>query len=790
MREYILKRYDEYRNVLIMRDEKKYAEAFLFLLFAPFFPQMTDDKMYSNIYGVFIDRYRTSDLNKDYIYVKNTLEELISKRAKLRNDLLELMVSYIRDESAIEKVHWFVYDLVVDVYFNDKRTNMFAWLNIAKRYKNQRCRKMIISAPMGLGKSFAIAERLARSRYRAVIFAPDMNLRNYLTDKINRIAGDGTAVAIEGITDVNCPEYGNITGARQLNKNIKPTACNRCGRKKRGECETWNQKWQSWQSRILVACHAQYEAFYRLDCVKYWYNHKNNSWQMRDFFIVDENILDKHLFELPSIDLGEFKQYHLIFNKYRRSGLAAFKKAINRIEEVITLRDESLFIPVIDKDLNLSKDENKLLKRLLKRGYEREKLRMPAKNLTNLLCMAIRNGCAYDEYSGNIYCGNDKEVKFPLGDNVPFHIFFDATNVPDYLMHSIFPGGPRAIIRMTLDISPLGELRLFHTNNSDLPRGRVKEFIRRLEIYCKNIINEHGTRARYFLVTTGQDEKSKIFRGYEHFIENIFKDKGIKVLKKKKDTEESEANEITASDNDRFEYNYNYAVLRHFGDLRGTNVAKDCDIGLLLGKYKSPDAVEVVWSIPYLDNEAISAIGEEDYILIADMKEKTYIGDDYVYRYRAPFERINMIAEWKRNSENEQALGRTRFLFHPVIFYAVTKDSIKDYDLFKNHADRIKYETDSFGISLFAEKGDSMYIFSEEAIDATLKHETKFTSKEIQEKASKRCISLDLKPPVETTIRKHIRKYIEEHPHLNITRTWEHNTWVYRASKTPSSKNP
>ena len=47
-------------------------------------------------------------------------------------------------------------------------------------------------------------------------------------------------------------------------------------------------------------------------------------------------------------------------------------------------------------------------------------------------------------------------------------------------------------------------------------------------------------------------------------------------------------------------------------------------------------------------------------------------------RYKKEYALVDEISRWKRTTENEQALGRTRFLHHDVTFFIVTKDPISE----------------------------------------------------------------------------------------------------------------
>ncbi len=772
-----------HRRAWASRKKEDILSTFLALLFSPFYSDtcLGLDKTLSMIAGM----YEKADKKKDEKYVRAVLEDMLSPT--LAKDLRDVIVEYLKTSGISDSLHWFLYDLIVRIYFYDQRSELMSWAEEALKWRDKGSRRFIVNAPMGLGKTYAIYTALATGRYSAVVFSPDKTLRDNMVKRINEIARRELASVVEGIDKSNCDAFENVIESWRNFKNNKPAACKKCGKKWDG-CKTWAQKLAGGESKVLVTTHAQYEAFYESpQYLTHWYDPSIEDWRLRDFFVIDESIIDKHLFESPSVGLDQFIQFHALINKYWESRNAEFRDGINKIHAAISLRGKSVFIPYIKKDYKLSNSEDGKLNQLIKRAYAQENLKPPPKNIKGLLTQAIRAGCAYDSNSKMIYFSVAGDDGYLLKETKPMHVFFDASEVPEFLMNKLFPEyGTEKIPRKTFDIPPLGQLTLYHTNNEDLPRSRCKNFEKRLKIYCKRIVRKHGVRARCFVATLGQDQDAVAYKGYENMVEEIFKKERMRVFRKKKGDEDEydQQSALQEFDQERPEPNYGYVVLRHYGDIRGTNIAKDCDVGLVLGKFKVPDAVEIAWAIPFLSADVVAKAQEKGYVEIEAIRPPEFHGKIKTYRYTEEYNIVNVIAEWKRDSENEQAIGRTRFLFHPVVFYAITKDDMAGYAMFRKHADKMRCQLDGFGIDLFAGHGNDMAYFSKWAMDEILwvqkgAPQYRFTAKDVGEEANRIAALYDAAGPQERAVRDHIPEYLDEHYRKAWSREWIGNTWVY-----------
>jgi len=263
---------------------------------------------------------------------------------------------------------------------------------------------------------------------------------------------------------------------------------------------------------------------------------------------------------------------------------------------------------------------------------------------------------------------------------------------------------------------------------------------------------KHGRHNRYFVATTGSSETTKGRSGYERIAGKIFEARGIRILGKGIDVKEEEKIKIEMRKS-----NHGYVVVRHYGHLRGTNVAIHANIGILLGKYKVSDALEVAWSIPFIQDVPVSAIEQDGSVRIKDMQDHFVRNKVKSRRYKSEFECINRIVEWQQRAEFEQAIGRTRFIMHDVTIYAVTKDDISPLGIFETPEEQIRLDED--GMIIFGDREDSTYFFSKKALDVILTGQNSFTKTELLHEVPRIARMFRVKPPEVEAVEGHIRRY-------------------------------
>jgi len=134
-----------------------------------------------------------------------------------------------------------------------------------------------------------------------------------------------------------------------------------------------------------------------------------------------------------------------------------------------------------------------------------------------------------------------------------------------------------------------------------------------------------------------------------------------------------------------------HIVSGHYGNIRGINGAKDCDVGIMLGSFMPSDAVEIAMALEFIKLESL----EKD-ITVTKNNLWTWKDTNSVRTYNEEFAIIGEMAKVYRHSEHRQALARTRYIFHDVDFYIISKDLVSDYDPYLNKIESNHYREDLF----------------------------------------------------------------------------------------------
>ena len=142
--------------------------------------------------------------------------------------------------------------------------------------------------------------------------------------------------------------------------------------------------------------------------------------------------------------------------------------------------------------------------------------------------------------------------------------------------------------------------------------------------------------------------------------------------------------------------------------------------------------MEVAWSIPFLNKtQAIANAANSGHKLISIKDMKTGAKHNKRY-YKDEFDVVEKIVLWKRNTENEQALGRPRFLFHDVDFFVVTKDDMTRYGIFQGDYDNLpKLKEYKYGDIIQQFKVNSQMLPVAKSIDRMLEESNFFSKNQI-----------------------------------------------------------
>ncbi|MDD4981087.1 MAG: hypothetical protein PHC54_07535 [Candidatus Omnitrophica bacterium] len=745
------------------------AEDFLRILFAPI---VGLDCLLNTAHEMFRRRYEDIDKTKNAEYVMSSLEEIINDTSSPYPAILTREIEgYLggNPEEAlgvlILRSHELIRELLVSVYLFRERKGLLSWPKEIDKLRRKGKRKAIINAPMGLGKTYQIAKALALSDYSAIVFMPTKKTRDDMFEQIKLYAPEDVLCVI-GRDDQNCTRYKKYQKFRKEDFSGNDDAiCADCEWYGHGEdvCKKLEQSDLMGKYRIIVTCHAQYPRFHEQF---HFIDGKDKEgipiYRARDYFIIDEDITTGYFLQNKGVAYDDFKEYNDWVQQYPKALETNFKEELNRLDAIYKEGTKPSFVLPTAKGFSLSirqasgrmsHGEAIKIGTWVATGLKEGHLEY---NLTKLIVDgAFNTGSSMhvDKKGKKIYF-NDSRV-YPLrsyqGEQLPFHVFFDATNVKDTIINRVFPPNEHEIPRIKYKCKPLGKMKYYHVQKTALPTREIRFLGRKVELYLKYVVWWEGGISRfkkvncrkinYFVVT----KKNQ----YEPYVKDVFKRIGIPIFK---DKEHRDTN--------------NYALVGHFGYLRGINDAMNCQVGILLGTWNFPPAVEMVWAMPLMGDKfrekMISKIcpnePEPKALPIEDMKRFVNMGKGVIRnKYKDDFDIIENLSQWKRDAENEQAIGRTRSLFNDATFYIVTKDDVQGYPVLASAEQRI----DKIGDEVFqpGHYSNSNYVPVMIVLDRIVKEGRTFTRKEVQDGANKILAEIGESPIKQGAVKKHIDRY-------------------------------
>lgn len=560
--------------------------------------------------------------------------------------------------------------LATHVYYHKHRERLSSWIKEARD-----CDALLVQAPLGLGKTMAISSALMENtKMSAIIFMPTTRMCKEMYDLF-----EGTDVfCIEGINPRNCDKFYSIMEQYNLKDFNRHYVCNRYKCEKRRRCRLIKQYEEARDHRIIITTHAQYKRFVQVDDDRLW--NKNGKSVERDFFVIDENIVSTRFMHPVEVPMAELNRDCNILEDGSFEGPVA-KNMKKLRDKVVELRESSLMAP-IDRDFFISDKDREEWLELIKttRAFNKQKIR----NLIEYYCWAIRNGFtvrmkelrSFEPMQQVLYLHNVErpyqELKEKCGKKTPKHVFFDATEFrADDIFKEYFPAD--RVKKLSFDdVKSLGLLRVHHVNNENLSRtsflfntGKKRE---KTEAYLNHIIEKHGTKINYFVITTSAHEK--------HIVEYF------------------ERRKIYLQGDPRKQRSSNgYLVICHYGNQKGINDARHCRVGILLGTYFKPVEVNAASSLPHIRD-----LLDRDYKINGEVVHYNMTGRVYEDRFSST---LGAIDNWIRSIEHEQGMGRTRHLYHDSVdFYVVSRDEVKDYAIMRD-AEHVVHDE---GVQLFRRK--------------------------------------------------------------------------------------
>tara|TARA_B100000614_G_scaffold228965_1_gene221064 strand:- start:207 stop:1241 length:1035 start_codon:yes stop_codon:yes gene_type:complete len=237
-----------------------------------------------------------------------------------------------------------------------------------------------------------------------------------------------------------------------------------------------------------------------------------------------------------------------------------------------------------------------------------------------------------------IYFANPKTFRFDK--KTPAHVFFDGTMFDRELLKNKLLDVEFEEVKIPIH-NPFWTLRAWQNINTDLPKYQVPKNVDKVKNLLAHLINEIGFQNR-FLILSSKDLRAEL----EPWVKQY---PGLQL------------------------------VMEHYGNLRGMNNAKDCNIAIVLGGYILSDAVEITMALDFIYKKFK---GHNPVPIKTSGNLWSWQGPKGIRKYKDEYEIVGDLAKKYRYAEYRQALARTRYLFHPVDFYILSKDRLTDYEPF------------------------------------------------------------------------------------------------------------
>lgn len=546
-----------------------------------------------------------------------------------------------------------------------KRDELLNWVN-----RKEKGKPLFVHAPMGLGKTYSIAQVLAaKSDLSAVVFMPTLKLcaefGDILEQHLKATHGAGCDTQknyyfVYGITNEECGDrFKKLIDIQKKKAGSRYDVCkNECPQK--AMCRVWTQYEEAKKARIIITTHCKYDVFYSRPDLHMWQTEVQETSEgeiakvvqrERDVFIIDEDLVLSNCYQPFSVEHRPFHNFIIRFSEFTQKWPEHEKQrkiALQFYGQVSACNKTTLITP-IERNFAFPEDLVKRWNRDFKLDYEFHPERdeddeTVSEDYGNYLGY-LQDGISYGAVS-EVH-GKVRRIFFPNTkvydlSGLPPHVFFDGTLLDAELLEKRIKG-VKIAEPDRIEVKPLWRRRLFQNTNSDLPASKILEDKEKVIRFVSELIAHRGLDHKYFFLTNEALEKAYL----KDFLEGERK-KGL----------------------DYF--------LAHFKGLRGINEAKDCDICVVLGSYNPPDAVEIASSLELIHktlpkNQNIKCLG----------KLWRWAGHGKTRRFYYPeFSSVGKMANIIRRSEQRQGMGRTRYLYHDVDFYVVSKDPVTEYEPF------------------------------------------------------------------------------------------------------------
>jgi len=583
-----------------------------------------------------------------------------------------------------------------DMSLDQKREELKGWVKRAKKGH-----ALFVEALMGIGKTYSITEVLSSDdNLSAVIFLPTNRLCHEVASELKMKICQKRGLPLEekdfekgespfdlrlkreylenevywadGINEKECLHFHEIVKRYRDNWIKKIDLCGKC--EINADCRFISHWKKAPLSRIVITSHQQYDHFHKQPNIRKWFKHGYDNRDMavsRDFFIIDEDLVLSQCYQ----PIGLYPEQVTAFVSTITNFIEDFddsREITNKIDILLAQINKcgttSLVRPI---------DPEFTIPRYIVKAWEDSFYYQPAiipewldwseavGNHLEIIENAIRLGFTVRKHKQTITDkhGDDVEIEvhmvyFPNPKSydlskLPPHIFFDGTKIDDDFLSKKLQN--IKFKPMNIKIKPLWRLRVWQNINTDLTKKGIPTDKAKVETLIRDLIAERGRDHKYFLITIKEIRERYL---------NQFLDR---------------------------EFPYLAPVIVHYGNLKGINEANECRVGIMLGSFLLSDAVEIAMAMEFIQDQIPKKQITKTYGKLWKWKET-----NTVRVYEDDYADVGELSKTLRHSEQRQAIARTRYLFHDVDFYILSKDLVSDYELFLPQAETDQYRADLF----------------------------------------------------------------------------------------------
>lgn len=605
-----------------------------------------------------------------------------------------------------------------DTYLDHYRTELSDWINHYEKGK-----ALFVDCLMGVGKTYSILKTLAeKSNISAVVFMPSNKLCREIVQKLkieilvlNPVLRNkyldvplesDTEYDLEeysgieeyhysreflryevyyadGINENECPKVEEIIGRYQKNWINKKLVCKKCEKEK--TCRFLHHVENAANARIIVTTHHQYDHFYHDDMLHSW--NVEGSKRPRDLFIIDEDLVFSQLYQPINLEYTELRAFVQTITHYLQNNadISHMRESIDLLFSQISKCDKTAIIRSIDPDFEFPYKfvvewENSLPKQPFIIPEYTQWSGIVGNHL-KVIEHAVRFGAVVEKWGKRFKIHLPNPRAYNLS-NVPPHVFFDGTMLSERFLGNKLSGVEFKKLRININFP--WEIKVFQNTNSDLPERWIERDKPKVQNFLKSIIDKLPSGRKIFLITTNAITKA--------YLKKFIKD----------------------------EYLSRQIVSGYYGNIRGINDAKECDVGIMLGSFVPSDSVEIAMALEFINPEYL-----ETDITLTENNLWTWGDTNGVRTYRDKFSVVGEMAKAYRHAEHRQALARTRYLHHNVDFYIISKDLVSDYDPFLPKPIDCQYRTDLFkGRSQRQEAKEKYDEIKEKVFEWLMTHDT------------------------------------------------------------------